>query len=242
MPDSAITRPRHACRGRLGRRAAARRRPMERTCPMKWNLRLAAANRGIWKASELQRLLAEALVISAGKMSACGPASRTRSSSTSWTSSARYSAAGSVNCCCPSQWPRRRPQPANSAGAVARSSRRHAQVPDRPVPATPVTGDQSGWQPNRCGFRVVRPDVTRPAQHVTPGMLIQRCDTPLLLAATRCAIALGRGPRLVRRDHHWRVLRPESRPGRPHRRRPGPAIAGPPAGAATQPQLSHQDR
>ena len=37
---------------------------------MKWNLRLAAANRGIWKASELQRMLAEAgLVISAGKMS-----------------------------------------------------------------------------------------------------------------------------------------------------------------------------
>jgi DNA-binding Xre family transcriptional regulator len=37
---------------------------------MKWNLRLAAANRGIWKASELQRLLAErAMVISAGKMS-----------------------------------------------------------------------------------------------------------------------------------------------------------------------------
>ena len=37
---------------------------------MKWNLRLAAANRGIWKASELQRMLAEAgLTISAGKMS-----------------------------------------------------------------------------------------------------------------------------------------------------------------------------
>jgi DNA-binding Xre family transcriptional regulator len=37
---------------------------------MKWNLRLAAANRGIWKASELQRLLAErGLVVSAGKMS-----------------------------------------------------------------------------------------------------------------------------------------------------------------------------
>ncbi|MFG2007304.1 helix-turn-helix domain-containing protein [Spirillospora sp. NPDC048911] len=37
---------------------------------MKWNLRLAAANRGIWKASELQRILAEhGLVISAGKMS-----------------------------------------------------------------------------------------------------------------------------------------------------------------------------
>jgi DNA-binding Xre family transcriptional regulator len=37
---------------------------------MKWNLRLAAANRGIWKASELQRMLADAgLRISAGKMS-----------------------------------------------------------------------------------------------------------------------------------------------------------------------------
>jgi DNA-binding Xre family transcriptional regulator len=37
---------------------------------VKWNLRLAAAHRDIWKASELQRLLAErGLVISAGKMS-----------------------------------------------------------------------------------------------------------------------------------------------------------------------------
>lgn len=37
---------------------------------MKWNLRMAAAQRGIWKASEMQRLLAErGLVISAGKMS-----------------------------------------------------------------------------------------------------------------------------------------------------------------------------
>src|SRR5256885_10654938 len=37
---------------------------------MKWNLRLAAANRNIWKASDLQRMLAErGLVISAGKMS-----------------------------------------------------------------------------------------------------------------------------------------------------------------------------
>lgn len=37
---------------------------------MRWNLRLAAANRGIWQASELQRQLADhGLVISAGKMS-----------------------------------------------------------------------------------------------------------------------------------------------------------------------------
>jgi DNA-binding Xre family transcriptional regulator len=37
---------------------------------MRWNLRLAAANRGIWKASQLQRMLAgHGLAISAGKMS-----------------------------------------------------------------------------------------------------------------------------------------------------------------------------
>ncbi|MEU8103615.1 helix-turn-helix transcriptional regulator [Nonomuraea muscovyensis] len=37
---------------------------------MKWNLRLAAANRGIWKASELRRMLAERGVeMSVGKMS-----------------------------------------------------------------------------------------------------------------------------------------------------------------------------
>ncbi|HEY6424683.1 MAG TPA: helix-turn-helix transcriptional regulator [Pseudonocardiaceae bacterium] len=37
---------------------------------MRWSLRLAAAHRGVWKASELQAKLAEhGLVISAGKMS-----------------------------------------------------------------------------------------------------------------------------------------------------------------------------
>lgn len=37
---------------------------------MKWNLRMAAAKRDIWKASDLQRTLAQhGLVISAGKMS-----------------------------------------------------------------------------------------------------------------------------------------------------------------------------
>ena len=38
---------------------------------MRWNLRLTAAERGIWKSTELRRRLAEAgLEISAGKMSA----------------------------------------------------------------------------------------------------------------------------------------------------------------------------
>jgi DNA-binding Xre family transcriptional regulator len=37
---------------------------------MKWNLRLAAANRGVWKASDLRRMLAERGVeMSTGKMS-----------------------------------------------------------------------------------------------------------------------------------------------------------------------------
>jgi len=38
---------------------------------MQWNLRMKAAERGIWKSTELRRLLADAgLEISAGKMSA----------------------------------------------------------------------------------------------------------------------------------------------------------------------------
>lgn len=38
---------------------------------MQWNMRLKSAERGIWKSSELRRLLAEAgLELSAGKMSA----------------------------------------------------------------------------------------------------------------------------------------------------------------------------
>jgi hypothetical protein len=46
-------------------RAAARG---EGADDMRWNLRLAAAHRGIWKASELQATLAEhGLVISAGE-------------------------------------------------------------------------------------------------------------------------------------------------------------------------------
>lgn len=38
---------------------------------MQWNMRLKAAERGIWKSGEMRRLLAEAgLTLSAGKMSA----------------------------------------------------------------------------------------------------------------------------------------------------------------------------
>jgi DNA-binding Xre family transcriptional regulator len=44
--------------------------PAEKGATMKWNLRLAAAHRGIWTASEMQRMLAaRGLAVSAGKMS-----------------------------------------------------------------------------------------------------------------------------------------------------------------------------
>ena len=44
--------------------------PAEKGRTMKWNLRLAAAHRGIWTASEMQRMLAaRGLSVSAGKMS-----------------------------------------------------------------------------------------------------------------------------------------------------------------------------
>src|SRR3982751_5181498 len=68
--DALHPRPAHVCGGRLDRRARSRRAQAGGAAGMKWNLRLAAAQRGIWKASELQRMLAErGLKISAGKMS-----------------------------------------------------------------------------------------------------------------------------------------------------------------------------
>jgi hypothetical protein len=115
-----------------------------------------------------------------GRCRACGRASRTRSGWMSWTSSARYSAARSGSCCCPSQWPCRSQQPAR-APALSRTL-----APSRPGPgpADPCRpGDRppaGGWRPGRPPLGVVCPDVTRPAEHVAPQMLMQRCDTPLL--------------------------------------------------------------
>jgi hypothetical protein len=72
-------------------------------------------------------------------------------------------------------------------------------------------------------------------------MLLQRCDTPLLLAATRCAIGLAeaRGWSAATIAGVFYGLKAVF--GGHTRRRPGPAVAGPPAGTATQPQFSHQD-
>ena len=72
-------------------------------------------------------------------------------------------------------------------------------------------------------------------------MLLQRCDTPLLLAATRCAIGLG-GARGWSAATIAGVFYGLKAVLAGHTGDSGPAVAGPPAGAATQPQLSHQDR
>jgi len=49
---------------------------------MRWNLRMKAAERGIWKSTEMRRLLAGAgLAVSAGKMSRRRPRSGWRT----WT-------------------------------------------------------------------------------------------------------------------------------------------------------------
>ena len=116
---------------------------------MKWNLRLAAANRGIWKASELQRLLADrGMVISAGKMSGL------------WSGQPNTVRLDELDVICAVLGcdvgelllpePVAAPEPATRARRCRGSSRRHAQVPDRPVPATPVTGRSAeGWRPGR---------------------------------------------------------------------------------------------
>src|SRR5262249_6790486 len=138
-------RPQHARRGRLGRRAAARRRPVEGTSEMRWNLRLAAANRGIWKASELQRLLADrGLVISVGKMSGLWSGQPNTVKLDALDVSCAALGCGIAELLLPDPVAAPEPEPAagESTGTVAEARTRHAPVPDRPVPAAPVTGDR----------------------------------------------------------------------------------------------------
>ena len=116
---------------------------------MKWNLRLAAANRGIWKASELQRLLADrGMVISTGKMSGLwsGQPNTVRLDELDVICAVLGCDVGELLLPEPvaAPEPASQPEPRRCRG----SSRRHAQVPDRPVPATPVTGRSAeGWRP-----------------------------------------------------------------------------------------------
>ena len=109
---------------------------------MKWNLRLAAANRGIWKASELQRLLAErGMVISAGKMSGLwsGQPNTVKLDELDVICAVLGCDVGELLLPEPVAVPRARSR-CESHRRCRGSPRRHAQVPDRPVPAAPVTG------------------------------------------------------------------------------------------------------
>ena len=55
-----------------------------------------------------------------------------------------------------------------------------------------MTGRSAGRRrPGRPRLSGGTAEVTRPAEYVTSQMLLQRCDSPLLLAATRCAIGLA---------------------------------------------------
>ena len=115
---------------------------------MKWNLRLAAASRGIWKASELQKMLAgRGLVISAGKMSGL------------WSGNPNAVKLADLDVICavlgceigellvPEPVPDARPRTAGRAGR-RRGSRRRAQAPRRPVPAPAVSAGTAGSCPS----------------------------------------------------------------------------------------------
>jgi DNA-binding Xre family transcriptional regulator len=104
---------------------------------VKWNLRLVAANRGIWKASELQRLLAgRGMVISAGKMSGLwsGQPNTVRLDELDVICAVLGCDVGELLLPEPQTVPEPRHQPGHRRCRA--SPRRHAQVPDQPVPAT----------------------------------------------------------------------------------------------------------
>ncbi|GLI03349.1 hypothetical protein Pa4123_86270 [Phytohabitans aurantiacus] len=177
---------------------------------MKWNLRLVAANKGIWKSTEMRRLLAEAgLEISAGKMSAL------------WTTTPTTIRLDDLDVMCavlqctpadlllpePEKVAARRPQRPSQAATGS-----DASITPRPGHATGMTG-----RPKPCRVCRVRPPAMReisycfqcwpggpvrppPATNAAPHGTI----TPLAsaLAATRtpldnarpCGEARGRWP------------------------------------------------
>ena len=89
---------------------------------MRWNLRLTAAEQGIWKSSELRRRLAEAgLEISVGKMSMLWTGNPTRSGLRISTSSAPCWVAARHSCSSPN---RTRSPPASPSSRTRRSPAR----------------------------------------------------------------------------------------------------------------------
>lgn len=86
---------------------------------MRWNLRMKAAERGIWKSAELRRLLAEAgLEISAGKMSGLwtGTPTTIRLEDLDVICSVLECTPADLLVCEPEKVAERRPAPARAAG------------------------------------------------------------------------------------------------------------------------------
>ena len=108
---------------------------------MKWNLRLAAAHRGIWTASEMQRMLAaRGLAVSAGKMSGL------------WSGSPASVKLGELDVICAVLGcgieELLLPEPGNVAGAAGEEQRQQAAAPAGGGPAvTPRRRDGRSLPP-----------------------------------------------------------------------------------------------
>ena len=202
---------------------------------MKWNLRLAAANRGIWKASELQRLLAErGMVISAGKMSGLWSGQPNTVRLDELDVICAVLGCGVEELLLPE--PETVPQPTPAAGeqaAAVRGTRGHAPAARGQVTAAPVNCVHCGT-PLPAGSRRDRvycnnncsalASYYRRKNGAAPP---PRWQHPAL--GGRPALRARRLRQQLGQAHGWSpstiggARRPDGGPGRPHRRRAGHA-------------------
>jgi len=115
---------------------------------MKWNLRLAAAHRGIWTASEMQRMLAaRGLSVSAGKMSGLWSGSPASVKLDELDVICAVLGCGIEELLLPE--PGKVAAPAGR-GPGGRRGRGHAQAPRRPLPAAALRWAGPGTRPATC--------------------------------------------------------------------------------------------
>ena len=122
---------------------------------MKWNLRLAAANRGIWKASELQRMLAaHGLPVSAGKMSGLWSGNPASVKLDELDVICAVLGCGIEELLLPEPGKVTRPadgeQHQQAAAPAAGGARGHAQAPRRPLHAAALRWADPGPRPATC--------------------------------------------------------------------------------------------
>ena len=119
---------------------------------MKWNLRLAAAHRGIWTASEMQRMLAaRGLTVSAGKMSGLWSGSPASVKLSELDVICAVLGCGIGELLLPEPGKVARPDDGGTAPAGRRAGLRraggHAQAPRRPHPAAALRWADPGTRP-----------------------------------------------------------------------------------------------